>query len=104
VIRDITRAYGVDTSMDLRLPGDPQPDKYAKLEQPTYVFSTADRSQISGPTKTIADSVIRTVVDLGGSVGVLGSLIQEVKGFDRRIPRPETRRGLRTAVGNPRRA
>ena len=40
VIRDVTRAYGVDTSMDLWLPGDPQPDKWAKLSQPTYVFST----------------------------------------------------------------
>jgi hypothetical protein len=82
VIRDITRAYGVDTSMDLWLPGDPQPDKYTVLDQPTYVFSTKDRSQISGPTKTVADSVIRTVVDLGGSLGVLGSLIKEVPGFD----------------------
>ncbi len=82
VIRDVTRAYGVDTSMDLWLPGDEQPDQYAKLDQPTYVFSTRDRSQITGPTKTVADSVIRTVVDLGGSVGVLGSLIKEVKGFD----------------------
>lgn len=82
VIRDVTRAYGVDTSMDLWLPGDPQPDKWAKLSQPTYVFSTKDRSQITGPTKTVKDAVIRTVVDLGGSMGVLSSLIKEVKGFD----------------------
>ena len=82
VIRDITRAYGVDTSMDLWLPGDPQPDEWSKLVQPTYVFSTKDRSQISGPTKTVLDSAIRTVIDLGGSTGVLGSLIQEVPGFD----------------------
>lgn len=82
VIRDITRAYGVDTSMDLWLPGDPQPDRWTTLDQPTYVFSTKDRSQITGPTKTVLDSVIRTVVDIGGSTGVLGSLIQEVPGFD----------------------
>ena len=30
VIRDVTRAYGVDTSMDLWLPGDPQPDSGAQ--------------------------------------------------------------------------
>lgn len=82
VIRDITRAYGVDTSMDLWLPGDPQPDAWARLDQPTYVFSTKDRSQVEGPTKTVLDSVLRTVVDLGGSTGVLGSLIEEVPGFD----------------------
>lgn len=82
VIRDITRAYGVDTSMDLWLPGDEQPDAWSTLDQPTYVFSTKDRSQISGPTKTVLDSVIRTVVDLGGSTGLLGSFIKEVPGID----------------------
>ena len=82
VIRDITRAYGVDTQMDLWLPGDPQPDQWTNLDTPTYVFSTKDRSQVEGPTKTVLDSVIRTVVDLGGSTGVLGSLVEEVPGFD----------------------
>ena len=82
VIRDITRAYGVDTQMDLWLPGDPQPDQWARLDTPTYVFSTKDRSQVATPTKTVLDSVIRTVVDLGGSTGVLGSLVKEVPEFD----------------------
>jgi hypothetical protein len=68
VIKDATKAYGVDTSMDLWLPGDPQPDRWANLNQPTYVFSTKDRSQIQGPTKTVLDSVLRTVVDLQGSI------------------------------------
>lgn len=68
VIKDITRAYGVDTRVDLWRPGDPQPDQWANLTQPTYVFSTADRSQIEGPTKTVFDSVLRTVVDLEGSM------------------------------------
>jgi hypothetical protein len=68
VITDITRAYGVDTRMDLWLPGDPQPDEWANLDQPTYVFSTVDRSQITGPTGTVLDSVLRTVVDLEGSL------------------------------------
>lgn len=76
VIKDITRAYGVDTRMDLWLPkglngknvDDPQPDRWANLTQPTYVFSTRDRSQIEGPTKTVADAVLRTVVDVQGSL------------------------------------
>jgi hypothetical protein len=68
VIGDITRAYGVDTNMDLWLPGDPQPDEWANLTQPTYVFSTVDRSQITGPFGNVLDSVLRTVVDLQGSI------------------------------------
>jgi len=89
VIRDITRAYGVDARMDLWLPGDPQPDWFTQnvpgmaLDQPTYVFSTRDRSQVEGPTKTVFDSVLRTVVDLGGSFGlVIPGLIQQIPGMD----------------------
>ena len=68
VISDVTRAYGVDCRMDLWLPGDPQPDQWANLSIPTYVFSAKDRSQVEGPTKTVLDAVVRTAVDLGGSV------------------------------------
>lgn len=83
VIKDVTRAYGVDTRMDLWRPGDPQPDKWANLDQPTYVFSTADRSQIEGPTKTVLDSVLRTVVDLGGSLGgIFEPVMKQIPGMD----------------------
>lgn len=83
VIKDITRAYGVDTSMDLWRPGDPQPDQWANLDQPTYVFSTKDRQQIEGPTKTVADSVIKTVIDLGGSLGgIFKPVVAQVPGMD----------------------
>ncbi|BDY31418.1 Gp37-like protein [Mycolicibacterium mageritense] len=83
VIKDVTRSYGVDTRMDLWRPGDPQPDKWANLDQPTYVFSTRDRSQIEGPTKTVLDSVLRTVVDLGGSLGgIFKPIVQQVPGMD----------------------
>lgn len=76
VITDITRAYGVDVRVDLWLPAglngkmvdDDQPDQWANLTQPTYVVTAKDRSQVEGPTKTVLDSVIRSVVDLGGSV------------------------------------
>lgn len=83
VLKDITRAYGVDTRMDLWRPGDPQPDPWVKLDQPTYVFSTYDRSQITGPTHTVLDSVIRQVVDLGGALGgIFDLLVDEVPGMD----------------------
>lgn len=82
VLKDVTRSYGVDTRMDLWLPGDPQPDSWAHLDQPTYVFSTADRSQITGPSHTVLDSVARTVIDLGGSLGVnFAGLIKQVPGM-----------------------
>jgi hypothetical protein len=68
VITDLTRAYGVDVRVDLWLPGDAQPDQWANLTQPTYVATVKDRSQVTGPTETILDSVIRTVVDLQGSL------------------------------------
>ena len=83
VIIDISRAYGVDVRVDLWLPGDPQPDIWAFLTHPTYVVSTRDRSQIEGPTKTVIDSVLRTVVDLGGAFGNLfAPIIQKVPGMD----------------------
>ena len=74
VIRDLTRPYGVDVRLDLWLPGDPQPDIWTKtfdfmaLDQPTYVLTVKDRQQLQGPTGTILDSVLKTVVDLGGSL------------------------------------
>ena len=87
VARDITRAYGVDTNVQLWRPGDPQPDNWTKnffpLDQPTYVFSTKDRSQITGPTHTVLDSVIRQVVDLGGALGgIFNVLVDQVPGMD----------------------
>jgi hypothetical protein len=88
VILDITRAYGVDVRVDLWLPGDEQPDIWTQtfdilaLDQPTYVVSTVDRSQITGPTHTIIDSVLRTIVDLGGSFfGDVEGIIQSVPGM-----------------------
>ncbi|AXH70301.1 minor tail protein [Mycobacterium phage Gorge] len=83
VIKDVTQSYGVDTRMDLWMPGDPQPDRWANLDQPTYVFSTVDRSQITGPTKTVLDSVLRTTIDLGGSLGdIFKPVIKQVPGMD----------------------
>lgn len=83
VIRDITRAYGVDVSVTLWLPGDPQPDKWADLKVPTYVVTVKDRSQIEGPNKNILDSVIRTSVDAGGAFfGEIDGIIEQVPGMD----------------------
>jgi hypothetical protein len=76
VVVDITRPYGVDVRVDLWLPGDPQPDAYANLSQPTYVVTVKDRSQVTGPTGTVLDSIIKTVVDFtGGLSKVLASLM-----------------------------
>lgn len=76
VVTDITRPYGVDVRVDLWLPGDPQPDKYANLDQPTYVVTVKDRSQVTGPTGTVLDSVVKTVVQfIGGISEVLAALM-----------------------------
>lgn len=89
VIEDLTRAYGVEVRVDLWLPGDEQPDfwtqtvPFLSLDQPTYVVTVKDRSQITGPTGTILDSVIRTIVDVGGSFfGDIAPIITQVPGMD----------------------
>ena len=91
VITDITKAYGVDVRLDLWLPkgmngktvDDPQPDKWANLKVPTYVLTAKDRSQVEGPTKMVLDSVIRTTVDLGGSVfGEMFGIIKQAPGME----------------------
>ena len=74
IITSLTKPYGVDVEISLWMPGDDQPDEWTKnfsflsLDQPTYVVKVVDRSQIKGPTGTILDSVLRTVVDLEGSL------------------------------------
>ncbi len=95
VIQDITRAYGVTVTVELWLPGDPQPDEFAatfpimRLNQPTYVVKVTDRSQVVGPTGTILDSVLRTVVDLIGSfIGDWLGIVQTVPGMDGRFVSP----------------
>lgn len=83
VIKEMTAPYGIDVRVDLWLPGDDQPDAWANLDQPTYVVTVKDRSQIEGPTGTILDSVLRTVVDLGGSLGDLFQpVITDVPGMN----------------------
>lgn len=87
VIEDVTRSTGIDVRVDLWLPGDPQPaNVFIQLILPTYVVTVSDRSQITGPTHTILDSVLKTVVDLEGSI--LGDIVapliessQEVAGL-----------------------
>lgn len=88
VIEDITRAYGVTIQVDLWLPGDEQPDDWTKaypsfaLRQPTYVVKVIDRSQITGPTGTVLDSVLRTIVDLiGGFFGEWAGVVRTVPGM-----------------------
>lgn len=82
VIKEITAPYGIDVRVDLWLLGDDQPDAWANLDQPTYVVTVKDRSQIEGPTKTILDSVLRTVVDVGGAFDMFNPVITEVPGMN----------------------
>lgn len=89
-LKDVTKAYGADVRVDLWLPGDPQPDiwtenlAFMRLNQPTYVVTVKDRTQIDGPTGTIIDSVLKTIVDLGGSLlgGLVSPIISEIDGFN----------------------
>lgn len=80
VITDLTGPYGVDVSMDLWEPGDEQPSKYSNLTVPTYVVRVRDRSQITGPTKSVLDAAIRTAVDITGSIfgTAVAPLVQQV--------------------------
>lgn len=73
LIEKLMTGYGVTVDIELWLPGDPQPDQYARLNLPTYVVKVSDRSNVTGPTQTILDSVIKQVVTLERSVfgGVL---------------------------------
>ncbi len=73
MIDKLVKAYGVTVEVELWLPGDPQPDQYAVLGVPTYVVRCVDRSGVTGPTGTILDSIIKTIVDVEGSV--LGNLL-----------------------------
>lgn len=83
VIAEATQSYGIEVSIELWEVGDPQPDETANLDQPTYVVRVRDRTQITGPTKTIVDSVVRTTVDLGGALGTLFKpLISGVPGME----------------------
>lgn len=83
VIEDMTKAYGVDVRMDLWMPGDPQPDQYSNLSQPTYVVTVKDRLPVTGPFGNILDSIFKTVVDLGGSFfGEIGGIIQNAPGAE----------------------
>lgn len=79
IITEITRPYGIDVRVDLWRVGMPQPDPWANLTQPTYVVRVKDLSQVEGPTKTILDSVLRTVVDFAGALG-LGPLLAPLLG------------------------
>lgn len=68
VIKDVTRAYGVDCELTLWLPGDDQPDEWAKLTQPTYVFTAKDRESLTSPAQGFVGSVINTAVQFAGSL------------------------------------
>lgn len=73
VIDKLITGYGVSVEIELWLPGDPQPDEWSNLSVPTYVVRTVDRSNVTGPTGTILDSIVKQLVVLEGSV--LGNVL-----------------------------
>lgn len=77
VIDKLITGYGISIEVELWLPGDPQPDQWSRLKQPTYVVKVTDRSNVTGPTGTILDSIIKQLVTLEGSVlgNVLGPFL-----------------------------
>lgn len=69
---------GLYPSMDLWLPGDPQPEGLLfPLQVATLVFNIRDYSGITGPTGTFADGLIKELVDIEGSLlgGVLAPFL-----------------------------
>jgi hypothetical protein len=80
VIKDVTRAYGVDCELSLWLPGDDQPDPYANLQLPTYVFTAKDRSSLTAPASGFIGSTIVTTVE------ILGALFEDTPTGDAMAP------------------
>lgn len=69
---------GLYASMDLWLPGDPQPAGAPyPLQVPTYLFNIKDYQNVTGPTGTIVDGLVRDEVDFAGSMlgGVLAPFL-----------------------------
>jgi hypothetical protein len=65
---------GLYASMDLWLPGEPQPSGVAwDLTTPTLVFNIRDYQGVTGPTGTVLDGAIEDVVTLAGSL--LGGVV-----------------------------
>ena len=74
VIDKLITGYGITVEVELWLPGDPQPDAWSRLSVPTYVVKVTDRSNVTGPTGTILDSIVKQIVTLEGSV--LGNTLE----------------------------
>ena len=68
VIEKLITGYGISVEVELWLPGDPQPDEWSRLSVPTYIVKVTDRSNVTGPTGTILDSIVKQLVVLEGSV------------------------------------
>lgn len=68
VIDKLITGYGITVEVELWLPGDPQPDEWSRLRLPTYVVRVSDRSNVTGPTGTILDSIVKQLVLIEGSV------------------------------------
>ncbi len=69
---------GLYASMDLWLPGEPQPEGVRwDLTTPTLVFNVRDYQNVTGPTGTVIDGLVQDLVDAEGSLlgGVLAPFL-----------------------------
>ncbi|PIJ37088.1 hypothetical protein BMW24_003440 [Mycobacterium heckeshornense] len=69
---------GIYPSMDLWMPGEPQPEGLLwDLQVPTLCFNLRDYLGVTGPTGTVVDGAVQDLVDLEGSLlgGVLNPFL-----------------------------
>ena len=69
LIEQVCKDTGINVTMQLWLPGDPQPPGLlVPLTNPTIVMDAKSNLGVTGPTGTFLDGILQDVVDLGSSV------------------------------------
>jgi hypothetical protein len=69
LIAQVVKDTGITVTMQLWLPGDPQPPGLlVPLQVPTIVMDAKSNLNVTGPTGTFLDGILQDTVDLGTSV------------------------------------
>ena len=69
LIEQVCLDSGTNVTMQLWLPGDPQPEGLViDLTLPTIVMDATDNNNVTGPTGTFVDGILQDVVDLNNSI------------------------------------
>lgn len=98
LMRQVCRDNGLYPSIDLWLPGDPQPKGVTyPLTVATYVFNVRDYEGVTGPTATSLDGGIEEVVDLADSL--LGNVIKPFLNPDNEYVPPGSNIEIAPALG-----